>query len=87
MNRRQMLAGLASTTLIIGFDPLAHRWVRAVEAVGGIACLPFENTPPLDGVIYTDAATRQSDSTDKGNMVQVMPCAVLRPAQWTTSPP
>ena len=34
MNRRQMLAGLASTTLIIGFDPLARRWVRAVEAVG-----------------------------------------------------
>ena len=79
MNRRQMLAGLASSSLVIGFDSVARRWVRAAEATTSATCLVFANTPPLDGVLYTDPATRQSDSTDKGNMVQVTPCAVLRP--------
>ena len=63
MNRRQLLKGIATTALVIGFDPVTRQWVQAAEAPD---CLPFANTPPLDGVLYTDAATRQSDSTDKG---------------------
>ena len=84
MNRRQMLAGLASSALVVGFDPVTRLWIRATEASGSFPCLPFANTPPLDGVLYTDLSTRESDSTDKGNMVKVLPCAVLRPAQLPT---
>ena len=78
MNRREMLAGLASSALVIGFDPVTRVWVPVAEA-SHLPCAPFAHVPRLDGTLHTDAATRQSDSTDKGNMVQVLPCAVLRP--------
>jgi FAD/FMN-containing dehydrogenase len=79
MNRRQMLKGIAASALVAGFDTVARRWVSAAEVSVGLACAPFANTPPLDGALYTDAATRQTDATDNGQMVRVVPCAVLRP--------
>lgn len=30
----------------------------------------------LDGVLLTDLATREADSTDQGNIVRQLPCAV-----------
>ena len=78
MNRRQMLKGVAATALVVGFDPAARRWVRAAEATDCGACPPFAHTPPLDGALYTDLATREADSTDQGNIVRQLPCAVLR---------
>ncbi|MGH9901258.1 MAG: FAD-binding protein, partial [Pyrinomonadaceae bacterium] len=41
-------------------------------------CRTFEHAPPLDGVLYTDLATRERDATDKGNIIRRTPCAVLR---------
>ena len=78
MNRRQILKGIASAALVAGFDPITRAWVRAAEASACAPCTPFVNTPPLDGVLYTDLATREADSTDKGNIVRQLPCAVLR---------
>ena len=79
MDRRQILKGIASSALIVGFDPLTRAWVRAAETSSCVPCLPFAHTPPLDGVIYTDLATREADSTDQGNIARELPCAVLRP--------
>jgi FAD/FMN-containing dehydrogenase len=79
MNRRQILKGIASTALVAGFDPVSHRWVRAAEASACASCLPLAEVPPLDGALYTDLPTRAADSTDQGNIVRQLPCAVLRP--------
>ena len=64
MNRRQMLKGIASTAIAVGFEPVTRFWVRAAEASACAPCPPFAHTPPLDGVLYTDLATREADSTD-----------------------
>jgi cytokinin dehydrogenase len=79
MNRRQMLKGIAGSALVVGFDPLTRAWVRAAEASACAPSAPFAHTPPLDGALYSDLATREADSTDQGNIVRRLPCAVLRP--------
>lgn len=79
MNRRQILKGIASSALVVGFDTVARRWVRAAEASACAPCSVFAQVPPLDGALYTDAATLEAYSHDKGNVVRQTPCAVLRP--------
>lgn len=74
MDRRQFLSGLGAAT-VIGFNPVAKRWVRAAFADEG----SFTGLPPLDGQVVTDPASRAADQTDAGNIVQKIPRAVLRP--------
>src|SRR5207248_4887899 len=78
MNRRQLLKGLAGSALVIGFDPITRLWIRAAEISTCAPCLPLAQAPQLDGVLYTDAATRDADSTDAGQIIRRTPCAVLR---------
>lgn len=35
--------------------------------------------PRLDGTLHLDATTREADARDEGNIVERLPCAVLRP--------
>ncbi|MPZ00127.1 MAG: FAD-binding protein [Actinophytocola sp.] len=62
--------------MVVGFDSLGGRWVSAAEAAG---CPSFDDVPPLDGMLHLDSATRQEDAADNGNIIERMPCAVLRP--------
>jgi cytokinin dehydrogenase len=77
MRRRHVLAAIAAGAVVLGFDPLRKTWVRAAEAAGG--CDAFDHLPDLDGTVYQDVATRDSVSTDQGNIKQLQPVAVLRP--------
>lgn len=76
LSRRGFLVGLGAAALVAGFDPISRRWVSVAEAAG---CSTFSDAPALAGVVLLDAASRQAVSTDKGNIVSRMPCAVLRP--------
>ena len=78
MNRRQLLKGIAGSALVIGFDPMKRLWVKASDLSICAPCLPFATAPPLDGVLYTDQATRERDATDAGQIIRRTPCAVLR---------
>jgi FAD/FMN-containing dehydrogenase len=62
--------------LIVGFDPVGRRWVTRADTVD---CPTFADIPLLDGQLLLDDASRAGVSTDKGNLVQQTPCAVLRP--------
>src|SRR5688500_19685721 len=78
LSRRRMLGllGPAGMALIVGFDPVGRRWVTRADTVD---CPTFADIPPLDGQLLLDDASRAGVSTDKGNLVQQTPCAVLRP--------
>lgn len=76
IGRRQALAAIAASAVVLGFDPLSRTWVRSAEAAG---CDPFHNLPDLDGTVYQDLATRKTVATDQGNLIETLPVAVLRP--------
>jgi FAD/FMN-containing dehydrogenase len=59
---------------VVGFDPQARTWVTAVAAGS------LQEVPPLDGTLSVDVAARADAALDQGNMVSVIPSAVLRPA-------
>ena len=71
------LLGAGGLALVAGFDPVGRTWISTAEAAGG--CRSFDDVPPLDGVLLIDDASRAAVATDKGNIVQQPPCAVLRP--------
>ncbi len=71
--RRHFLAGFAATA-VLGFNPVARKWVSVARADS-----PFDAVPRLDGVLLTDAASRAADAVDVGNIVHLTPVAVLRP--------
>lgn len=79
--RRTVLHSLAAGAVVIGFDPLARRWVPAGESTtsrsasgGGL-----DHVPPLDGTLLTDTASRADAADDFGHIVHRTPVAVLRP--------
>lgn len=71
--RRQFLAGLGAVT-VLGFNPNTRSWVTVAEAAS-----PFDDLPPLDGVLLTDPASLSADAFDVGNFVHNTPVAALRP--------
>ncbi len=76
MTRRQALSTLGATALVAGFDVQARAWVTNAEQSEGPS---FAALPALDGTVLTDAASREADSSDQGNIVHHTPHAVLRP--------
>ncbi len=73
-SRRTFLQGLMSWAVVIGFDYISRSWVTSANAASG-----FEELPPLDGVLYTDDATRAATADDFGHIVHRQPTAVLKP--------
>lgn len=74
---------------MIGFDPLARRWVPAGESGSGKAAASggsgsgsagdLDHVPPLDGTLLTDDASLAAAADDFGHIVHRTPVAVLRP--------
>jgi cytokinin dehydrogenase len=63
--------------MVVGFNGMTGSWVTlAGRARRG----PFENLPPLDGVLSLDAAIREKYAQDYGQIVHEQPLAVLQPA-------
>ncbi|KAF3890233.1 MULTISPECIES: FAD-binding protein [Nostocales] len=73
-SRRKILQGLIASTVVVGFDPVNRSWVTPADAAHS-----FINLPHLDGVLYTDDATRASASDDFGHLIHRYPKAVLKP--------
>jgi cytokinin dehydrogenase len=61
--------------LVLGFDLRWRRWVSWADARSA----PFDDLPPLDGVVITDPASLAADARDVGDIVHQTPVAVLRP--------
>lgn len=74
--RRTFLKGLLAGggTLVIGWSPLRRSWVTRADASE-----PFDELPPLDGTLSTDASTRQEFGEDFGHIRHRFPVAVLTP--------
>jgi len=72
ISRRDFVAGLSASAVVLGFDPLARGWVREASAA-------LDHLPPLDGVVVTDPTTLASFATDVGNAIHHTPVAVLLP--------
>lgn len=73
-SRRRVLQGLMASAIVIGFDLVKREWVTSANAASG-----FEALPLLDGVLYTDEATRNAAADDFGHIVRRQPIAVLKP--------
>lgn len=76
ISRRQFVTGIGAAAVVVGFNPISRMWVTAAEAAGRAS---FVDVPPLDGSLHLDRPTRSADSTDNGNIITVLPAAVLRP--------
>lgn len=74
LSRREFVAGLSASAIVLGFDPLARGWVTEASAA------TFDQVPTLDGMIVTDPATLGDYAGDVGNIVHNTPVAVLLPA-------
>ncbi|KAB8319070.1 FAD-binding protein [Tolypothrix campylonemoides VB511288] len=72
--RRNILQGLIASAVVVGFNPLNRSWVTSAEAAQS-----FINLPHLDGVLYTDDATRTNAADDFGHLVHRYPKAILKP--------
>lgn len=73
-SRRQILQGLITSSLVVGFDTISRSWVTFANTADS-----FVNLPYLDGVLYTDDATRASAADDFGHLINRYPKAVLKP--------
>ena len=73
-SRRKILQGAIASAIVIGFDLVNREWVTSVSAAS-----EFESLPPLDGRLYTDAATRNAAADDFSHLVRRYPIAVLKP--------
>jgi cytokinin dehydrogenase len=76
LSRRRFAQGLASGSLVVGFDVLTGTWVTAASAD---ARSDFASVPPLAGTLHVDAETRRTYARDYGQIVHAPPAAVLRP--------
>jgi cytokinin dehydrogenase len=74
--RRKFLSGVVAGAVVVGFDPFRRLWVTEASA----SVCDFSGLPLLEGVLFTDTATRSTDSSDNGNIIHQTPCAVLRTA-------
>jgi cytokinin dehydrogenase len=72
--RRDILQGLIASAVVVGFDTVNRSWVSSAYAAPS-----FINLPHLDGVLYTDDATRANVSDDFGHLIHRYPKAVLKP--------
>ncbi|MEH1835659.1 MAG: FAD-binding protein [Nostoc sp.] len=73
-SRRNILQGLIVSAVVVGFDPVNRSWITSANAAQS-----FVDLPHLDGVIYTDDATRANAADDFGHLVYRLPKAVLKP--------
>lgn len=73
-SRRQVLQGAIASAIVVGFDLANQEWVTSASAAS-----EFESLPPLDGILYTDAASRNAAADDFGHLVRRYPSAVLKP--------
>lgn len=73
-SRRQVLQGAIAIAIVVGFDLVNREWVTSASAAS-----EFESLPPLDGILYTDAATRNAAADDFGHLVRRYPTALLKP--------
>src|SRR5437762_3661742 len=69
------LAAIASSAVVIGFDPRARSWITQARADTG----SWEGVPKLDGTLLQDEVSRHAIAVDKGNMFRLVPTAVLKP--------
>lgn len=74
--RRESSGEAASAAAVVGFDPLARRWVTEAEAATSPS---FAQAPALDGELRIDDASREAVATDLGNIAYHKPCGALRP--------
>lgn len=72
-SRRTFLKSLIAGAIVLGFDPASRTWVTAAQAAD------FDTLPALDGVLYTDEASRAAAADDFGHIIQRQPLAVLLP--------
>lgn len=73
-SRRNILQGLMKIAVVVGFDTTNCSWATSASPAHS-----FVNLPHLDGVLYTDDATRANVSDDFGHLVHRHPKAVLKP--------
>ncbi|BDA69801.1 dehydrogenase containing FAD binding domain [Calothrix sp. PCC 7716] len=73
-SRRQILQGLITSSVVVGFDTISCSWVAFANTAES-----FVNLPYLDGVLYTDDTTRASAADDFGHLIRRYPKAVLKP--------
>jgi cytokinin dehydrogenase len=76
LTRRGFMQTLASSTLVIGFNPISGSWITAAQAA---IAADFEKLPPLDGTLHVDDATRAEYAQDYGQIIHERPLAVLKP--------
>jgi cytokinin dehydrogenase len=76
LSRRGFMQTLASSTLVIGFNPISGSWITAAQAVTEAA---FEKLPPLDGTLHVDDAARAEYAQDYGQIIHERPLAVFKP--------
>jgi cytokinin dehydrogenase len=75
VSRRDFVAGLSASVVVLGFDPLARGWVSEASAA------TFDSVPDdLQGMLVTDPATLATYAHDVGSAIQRIPVAVLLPA-------
>lgn len=73
-SRRQILQGAIASAIVVGFDLVNREWVTSASAASEL-----ESLPPLDGILYTDAAARNAAADDFGHLVRRYPTAILKP--------
>ena len=76
ISRRNVLSGMASAAVVLGFDPTSSSWVTESHARHR---MPRHRLPGLDGRLETDPSALVPFSTDLGNAVYKTPVAVLFP--------
>jgi cytokinin dehydrogenase len=72
--RRAFVTGVATGALVVGFDPVARRWVAQASTGASLG-----NVPSLDGRLLTDPTARSQAADDFGHIVHRSPRAVLLP--------
>mgnify|MGYP000364082030 CR=1 FL=1 len=73
VSRRQFVAGLGASAIVLGFDPLSRSWLTEASAA------TFDHVPSLDGMLVTDPTSLAGYAVDAGNIVHNTPVAVLLP--------
>jgi FAD/FMN-containing dehydrogenase len=76
VNRRKFLTGAGVAALIVGFEPATGVWLGKARASQTPNWWPV---PKLDGTLSFALADRQADSQDLGEIVEMLPTAVLMP--------
>ncbi len=74
VSRRRLVAGVAATLAVVGFDPSSRTWLTRASAAPDSS-----RVPALDGSLFLEGAALASAADDFGHLVQLAPWAVLLP--------